>query len=192
MAVRASGLFASLSVVGVPHVLASVIRAEVFAAGAPKVRISQARLEAFAQGAPTVRGSSLHIDALLREAGTAYATNSFLEVLVWSFAIMPPPVFPTLPGLAFSTVKRPKFFNGTATSASGREVNVAYANAPLWEWDLTYEYLPDEPAVGAATNSDLRALLGFYLAQGGSLQGFLFQDPDDHAVTGQTLGVTDG
>lgn len=103
-----------------------------------------------------------------------------------------PGLYPTLPGLTFSVIKRPIFFGATATSASGREVRVSYAQNPLWEWDLTYEYLPDQSTDSSFSSSDLRLLLGFYLAQTGSLQGFRFRDVDDFQVTDQLIAVGDG
>ena len=103
-----------------------------------------------------------------------------------------PIYFPVLPGLGYSVIKRPKFFNAVATAASGREVRVAYAQYPLWEWDLTYDYLPDQTTASSATASDYRDLLGFYLAMGGSLAGFLFLDPDDCSVTAQFTATGDG
>jgi uncharacterized protein (TIGR02217 family) len=106
--------------------------------------------------------------------------------------LMSPPLYPTLPGLTYSVLKRPKFFTGVAQSASGREVRVSYAQNPLWEWDLTYNYLPDQQTDTSATPSDLKQIVGFYLAQAGSFQGFLFKDPDDNAVNGQYLGTGDG
>lgn len=103
-----------------------------------------------------------------------------------------PSIYPTLPGLTYSVIKRPKWFTGVGTAATGREVRVAYAQNPLWEWDLTYNWLPDEANPNAATASDIKQLMGFYLSMAGSFQTFLFLDPDDNAVTGQVIGTSDG
>lgn len=122
----------------------------------------------------------------------ARASWFVIEALVWIHEVTMPDLFPELPGLTYSVVKRPKFFTGIGTSASGREVRVGYAATPLWEWDLTFEYLPDKPTDAAATPSDLRQLIGFYLKQNGALYGFNFRDPDDNTVTGEQIGVGDG
>jgi uncharacterized protein (TIGR02217 family) len=105
---------------------------------------------------------------------------------------MSPPIYPTLPGLAYSVIKRPKFFTGIAVAATGREVRVSYAQNPLWEWELTYAYLPDQQTDSSATPSDLKAIVGFYLSVSGAFGGFLFTDPDDNAVTAQAIGTSDG
>jgi uncharacterized protein (TIGR02217 family) len=103
-----------------------------------------------------------------------------------------PVYYPDLPGLTFSVIKRPKFYNSIAIAASGREVRVGYAQFPRWEWDLTYDYLPDKQTGSSATSSDLRDLLGFYLSCTGTLSGFVFLDPDDCTVSAQFLGTGDG
>jgi hypothetical protein len=98
-----------------------------------------------------------------------------------------PAIFPTLIGLGYSVIKRPIFYNASARSGSGWSIGVAYAVAPTWEWDLTFDILNDFNAA-----SDLRKLLGFYLGMNGDLERFLFLDPDDHSVTAQAVGTTDG
>lgn len=100
-------------------------------------------------------------------------------------------IYPTLPGIAWSVIRRPKFSTGTSVSTSGREVRIGYYSAPLWEWDLKYTYLPDFQGAGA-TASDYRTLLGFFASHFGALHGFYFEDPDDNTVVGQTTGVGDG
>jgi uncharacterized protein (TIGR02217 family) len=154
---------------------------------------SQVVVAALATSTTThVRASQITATALVGLAQRVRATQIAISILVWNYEVPVPALFPTLPGLGYSVIKRPKFFTGVGTSAIGREVRVAYATAPLWEWDLIYDYLPDEPTASAATSSDLKTLMGFYLATAGSFAGFAFQDPDDNTVTGQAIGETDG
>jgi uncharacterized protein (TIGR02217 family) len=190
MAVRATqNVIASLSVAGAAHTL-----------------VTQIHVEAHAFANASARATSVKIEASVVPLVRARATWFALEILVWRRPpffqgdldewegqdIMPD-VYPTLPGLSYSVIKRPKFFTGKGTSQSGREVRYAYAATPLWEWDLTYpDFLPDFAAAGAATPSDFKTLVGFYLAQAGALRGFLFSDPDDNTVTAQPIGTTDG
>lgn len=94
---------------------------------------------------------------------------------------------PVLTGLTYDIIKRPIHYIAEAKSGSGWSVRVAYAEWPTWEWDLTYDLLAD-----ASATSDLKVLLGFYLAMGGSLTPFLFMDPDDCQVTGSLIGTGDG
>jgi uncharacterized protein (TIGR02217 family) len=63
----------------------------------------------------------------------------------------------------------------------------------MWEWDLTYEYLPDAGGgwESGTTASDVRTIMGFY-GQLGQLTPFLFEDPDDFEVTGQSVASGDG
>jgi uncharacterized protein (TIGR02217 family) len=100
---------------------------------------------------------------------------------------MPPPTFPVLPGMDIDIIKRPKWSTGRAVAASGRDVRVAYWSYPLWEWELNFEFLRD-----GISPSELKLLIGFFNATYGGLTGFLFEDPDDHAVTAQVIGTGDG
>jgi uncharacterized protein (TIGR02217 family) len=192
MAVRATqNVIASLSIAGAAHTL-----------------VTQIHVEAHAFANAAARVTSIQLAATVQTTAPVHATWFALEVLVWRhppFRVdllggldewegqdIMPDVFPALPGLSYSVIRRPKFFTGTGTSQSGREVRYAYAAYPLWEWDLTWEYLPDFAAPGGATPSDYKTLMGFYLAQQGALRGFLFKDPDDQTVTAQVIGATDG
>lgn len=150
---------------------------------------SQVVLEALVAtpGAPLHRASQVTIETLY---ATLIASQVVLEALVWIFPMPTPPVYPTLIGLAFSVVRRPMFYTAAARSGSGWSVRVSYSSTPTWEWDLTYEYLPDYPS--QSSSSDIRTLLGFFLAMQGDVTPFLFRDPDDSSVVGQVLGTTDG
>jgi len=151
--------------------------------------------------AGNVRASTLLIDALPVLSGDVRASWIIADALVWvidPWSNRPfdgeaavPSIYPELPGLTYSVIKRPKFFTGVATAPNGREVRISYASTPLWEWDLSYEYLPDWSAPGAATPSDFKQLLGFYLSMQGSFGGFMFRDPDDNTVVGQVIGIGD-
>jgi len=101
-------------------------------------------------------------------------------------------LYPTLPGLTYSVIKR-QIGGSTAIAraASGREVRVGYWTYPMWEWDLTYEYLPDMQANGATIN-DLQTLVGFVGNNCGALSAFQFLDPDDSSRTGVVFAAGDG
>lgn len=199
MAVRATqAVIASLSLSGLAYTRASQVVVAAVRQGGAHLRVSQQITQALHEGHAHLHATQVAFGVLHEGHSHLYASQCVLEVLLWNYAAAfnyedtMPAIFPVLPGLAFSVIKRPTFFNGLAQSASGREVRVAYAQYPLWEWDLTYDYLPDETTASSATASDLKQLMGFYLSQSGSLGGFLFKDPDDNTVTGQTIGTTDG
>lgn len=183
MAVRATqAIIASLSVAGLAHTQATQIVVNVMGTGSPVTRATQL------------------IPQVLRAGALVRATQISISVLVWNhgggtfpvIGVTMPATYPTLPGLTYSVIKRPKWFTGIGTAATGREVRVAYAENPLWEYELTYNVLHDEPNPSAATASDLKTLMGFYLSMSGAFQPFLFLDPDDNNVTAQTIGATDG
>jgi hypothetical protein len=96
-----------------------------------------------------------------------------------------------LPGLAWSTVRRPKHRVTVQTHQSGGEVRMSYCSEPLWEWELTYELLRDGFRMGRAWD-ELLQIEGLFLAAGGSLSGFAFHDDDDHRVSRTAVGTSDG
>ena len=169
-------------------IFASQVVAEVLiqSSAAPSLA-SQIVAEALIQLASQERASQIVAEALIQLAGPERASQIVAEILVWNRFMTTPAIFPTLIGLGFSVIKRPVFYNASAKSGSGWSVRVGYASAPTWEWDLTYDVLAD-----ASGSSDLRKLLGFYLGMNADLTPFLFLDPDDHSVTAQPIGTTDG
>ena len=109
---------------------------------------------------------------------------------------MIPLVYPTLPGLAFSVVKTPKFKTRTQNAVSGRELRLADQVVPRWEFTLTYNFLRDQWRLGqsglGAGYDELRTLAGFFLQTQGSFTPFLFSDPTDSSIEGQEIGAGNG
>jgi len=95
-------------------------------------------------------------------------------------------LFPALPGLAWSVDKQPEFSTVVRTAVSGQETRVSLWPAPRWHFTLTYDLLR------ADSHQELQSLMGFFLARQGQFDSFLYQDPDDHAVTAQPIGEGDG
>jgi uncharacterized protein (TIGR02217 family) len=62
----------------------------------------------------------------------------------------------------------------------------------MWQWDLTWENLPDRAGTGGVTDSDFRTLIGMFLLAAGQSSGFLFQDPDENSVAAQPVATGDG
>jgi hypothetical protein len=99
-------------------------------------------------------------------------------------------VYPSnaLPGLAFPQKWSPRFFNNSATAASGASVDVGIAQYPLHTFELTYEVLRD--FVGTPT--EFRNLMAFFVSVSGTLGRFLYLNPDDNAVTAGPIGTGNG
>ena len=106
-------------------------------------------------------------------------------------------IFPVLPGLGWSVSKMPRFATRIQRAVSGRELRVLDQPYPIWTWTLTYTLLRDKwdtRGIGGlgAGYDELRTLAGFFLQQQGSFAPFLFDDPTDDTLTGQSLGTGDG
>jgi uncharacterized protein (TIGR02217 family) len=109
-------------------------------------------------------------------------------------------IFPVLPGLGWSVTKTPRFAGRVQHAVSGRELRVLDQPFPVWTWTLTYSLLRDKwdargaggPGTGPGAGYDeLRTIAGFFLAQQGAFQPFLFEDPTDGTIAGQVIGAGD-
>src|SRR6266436_9465069 len=102
-------------------------------------------------------------------------------------------IFPALPGRGWSVTKSAKFATRIQRAVNGRELRALDQPNPIWSWTLTYPLLRDKwdiRAGGLGTSYDeLRTLAGFFLQQQGAFQPFLFDDPTDHTVAGQSIGT---
>jgi hypothetical protein len=105
-----------------------------------------------------------------------------------------PPALPALAGLAWSRHKKPGFSTRVASHASGREVRVALMSYPLYEFEAVYDGLASSSsaALVGLGSSSLQSLMGFFLQLLGQAGTFLYTDPDDNAVVGQSIGTGDG
>jgi uncharacterized protein (TIGR02217 family) len=98
-------------------------------------------------------------------------------------------VFPALSGLAFPVTKTPTWRTDVQEAQSGKEVRIGAWLYPRWRWSLAYEFLRDKPEL---SKDELWALMGFYNKHFGSLDSWLFEDPDDKSVTAQPFGTGNG
>lgn len=98
----------------------------------------------------------------------------------------------SLPGWSWSVVKVPQFTTKIQRSVSKRELRLSYQPVPTWEFTLKFDVLRDDndtrqPNNWGPTQSELRTLMGFFLAQQGALTPFLYDDPTDDSVTNGPL-----
>jgi hypothetical protein len=105
------------------------------------------------------------------------------------------PIYPdgsVLPGLGFNVKWAPEFFNiPTGTTATGADIDLALAQYPLHNFELTYEFLRDRWFWSTAS-LEFKTMMGFFLMLGGSVGRFLYKNPDDCFVAAQQIGTGDG
>lgn len=95
-------------------------------------------------------------------------------------------VFPSLPGLKWN-IKRASLWKTLKQEfVSGKEMSVALMTYPNRRYSLAYEVLR------AGAEAELQTLEGFFNARQGSHDTFLYDDPDDNAVTDQSFGTGNG
>lgn len=96
-------------------------------------------------------------------------------------------ILPSFPGQKWPFTRSPKHSTTVKTSVSGREFRFSNWSYPKYEWKFDFEVLRE---TGALT--EMRTLMGFVNARGGSFDSFLLADPDDNAVTLQAVGTGNG
>jgi hypothetical protein len=109
----------------------------------------------------------------------------------------PVPLFPTIPGITFSIHKRPTWATIEFVAVSGRRVSSPQQAYPLWEIELTFDFLKDEtqnivPYQAFANRHDFTQLSQLFLACAGKYGQFYFNDPTDNSRIGQFLCTGDG
>jgi len=106
------------------------------------------------------------------------------------------PIYPgrsMLPGLAITQKWMPRFPVQTAIAANLAEIDVAIAQIPLHDFELTYNFLRDGVGWGNALSAlEFRTLFGFFLSVGGSAGRFAYRNPSDKEVFQQAIGTGDG
>ena len=92
------------------------------------------------------------------------------------------PVFPSLPGLTYTSVKAPGFKTLNEEGSNAYEVRLPQYTNAVWKWTLIFDFLHDFFWGSFTTVSELRMLMGFFNDQYGSAGAFLYTDPDDNYV----------
>lgn len=96
-------------------------------------------------------------------------------------------IYPALPGLAFGVRVSPLWQTAVRTTPSGREYRTGQQLYPRYKRRLVYEFLRSK-----AVYSELQSMQGFFNRHAGQRESFLLDDPDDNAISDQTLGVGNG
>lgn len=100
-------------------------------------------------------------------------------------------VFPELKGLMFETHAKPTFSTKVTQHTSGKETRTSFWQYPTWEFDLMYDYLPNDPTHSMG-ETDLKTLMGFFMEMAGSFDTFFFKAPDDYHVEDAEMLIGNG
>ena len=97
-------------------------------------------------------------------------------------------VFPSLPGLTYTSVKAPGFKTDIQSGSNESEVRLPQYSNPVWKWTLIFDFLHDFFWGSFTAVSELRTLMGFFNSNLGSAAAFLYTDPDDNSVGPAVVG----
>lgn len=100
----------------------------------------------------------------------------------------PDPGRPMLRGMTYNNISRPGFSTKVAEHTSGKETATAYWENPKWEFELSFDWLPNQPGI----NEDYKTLCGFFLSRRGRYDTFLYRNPDDYLVEDLVVGTGNG
>jgi hypothetical protein len=176
MAIRAPLDFTGALTGGSPNVRSTLIYDSALTGGQPNVRSALIFTSPLTGGNPNVRCALIFTQALI-------AVPEELPVAT--------AIFPVLRGLTWDKKKNPRFNTAKRAVTSGRVTRTAFMQYPVWDFELSYDYLPDiTPGVSGYT--DLRTLQGFFLQMQGSFQAWLFRDKDDNQAVGSAIATADG
>lgn len=145
--------------------------------GAAALRVAEFLSEPLTEGSPLLRVAFFLAEALIEVPEEGPVATA---------------IFPTLRGQKWDIKKNPAFNVATRKSTSGRTTTTAYQQYPNWNFELSYDWVPDLAGVGSGyADTDLRTLQGFFLQMGGSSQAWLFHDKDDFHVVGGAISTGD-
>jgi uncharacterized protein (TIGR02217 family) len=96
-------------------------------------------------------------------------------------------VLPSFPGLSWGRRRAVRWSTTIKRAASGREYRVANWLYPLYEYQLDYELLRQQPNA-----AEVEQLLGFINLRRGSWDSWLYRDPHDSTAADQLIGVGNG
>jgi hypothetical protein len=87
-------------------------------------------------------------------------------------------------GLTWTVLKTGEFNTLVQDAPNKYEVRIAQSQNPIWHFALMYDYIYDQAynIAPGLTYTDLRTLMGFFLARQGQFDDFLFDDPSDDSV----------
>jgi uncharacterized protein (TIGR02217 family) len=124
------------------------------------------------------------------------ATNDIGAMSLTAAGLVMEPGGLVLPGVGWSVTKMPTFQTRIQRAVSGRELRAQDYPSPLWQFQLTFNFLRDgqDTRIGPGLGSgydELRTLYGLYLACAGAFGTFLFLDPTDSNRIGMAVGVGD-
>jgi uncharacterized protein (TIGR02217 family) len=95
-------------------------------------------------------------------------------------------LFPALRGLEWNVERTPLFNTLLFEAASGKDATCALWSFPRYQYKMSYSWLNDN------VTQDMRTLVGFFNLALGQWDSWLYKDPIDNSVTGQSIGTGTG
>lgn len=180
---------------GVPNIRANYVMSDPVTEGSPNMRVAFVYQEAATEGYRNLRCCFLFVESLHPVAPEEYMSTEAFPGFGNSTGdpSVPAALDPfnsALPGLSYGVHKKPLFNTRVATAANLREDRLALAQYPVWEFEISYEFLSDVPRQVGYTS--LKTIMGFFLQMGGRFDSWLFKDPDDYLSEMVEMATGDG
>lgn len=167
-----------------PGVLMPFMVSEVVTDGDSSVRMNMMATEPLTGGEPYVRMPLFVVEALFTPGPEDEVITNILPT---RSPIGAPLSTVGLRGLTYSVYKRPVFRTAINPAVSGKETRNARMQYPLYEFELTFEFLDERNG-----RTEYQELASFFMNQRGAFNEWLFQDPGDYQNDEVPTGVGDG
>lgn len=166
------------------YIYVPLIATEPVSGGQPSILTNLLATEPLTGGNSVVRVCLIVVEALIQVDQEVIVVD---DILPTGSAIKAPLSASGLRGLGWSTMKNPTFRTQVNSAVSGKETRNSRMQYPIYEFDLTYEFLDERDG-----KTELSTLMGFFMSQRGMFGEWLYQDPSDYISEGVEIGIGDG
>lgn len=87
--------------------------------------------------------------------------------------------FPTIPGATIIVKRTSHWSTKVQKATSGKELRSSWQSRPIYEFQVTFEFLRQGVRPGDGTYAEAATLVDFYNARKGAWDTFFFTDPHD-------------
>lgn len=87
--------------------------------------------------------------------------------------------FPTIAGATITVKRTPRWSTKVQKATSGKELRSAWQSRPIYEFQVTFEFLRQGVRPGDGTYTEAATLIDFYNARKGAWDTFFYTDPHD-------------
>lgn len=173
-------IFTTGVVTGVPDLRTPLVDIQPIAGGVPDLRASLITMQPIVGAFPHLRVALMIVQSVVQ----------VMEPLPVATLLFPP----LRGGMKWDRGKTPSYNNARRVMTSGRRSVTPFMVYPRWNFELSYEVMPDTRYLSGMNIvlDTVQSIVDLYKETQGGAQAFLYHDPDDYHVVGGTIATADG